>query len=71
VLGVPATRFAEELGRKIVLNMVMFGVFAATSGLLAEEAAREAVRTSVPAGTEDLNLAAFEKGFEHGKSLLN
>jgi 2-oxoglutarate ferredoxin oxidoreductase subunit gamma len=71
VLGVPATRFAEELGRKIVLNIVMFGFFAATSGLLTEEAAREAVRTSVPAGTEELNLAAFDKGFDHGKSLLN
>ncbi|MBP1620565.1 MAG: 2-oxoglutarate ferredoxin oxidoreductase, gamma subunit, partial [Acidobacteria bacterium] len=27
-LGVPATRFAEELGRRLVLNIVMVGFFA-------------------------------------------
>jgi len=30
------------------------------------EALREAVRTSVPKGTEEFNLKAFEKGYEYG-----
>jgi len=68
VLGIPATRLAEEIGRKMVLNIVMFGFFAATSGVLRAETARDAVRTSVPAGTEELNLRAFDKGFEFGQS---
>jgi 2-oxoglutarate ferredoxin oxidoreductase subunit gamma len=71
ILGIPATRFAEELGRRIVLNIVMLGFFTATAGVLDHEAAREAVRTSVPAGTEDLNLAAFDKGYDYGKELVN
>ena len=70
VLGIPATRLAEELGKKMVLNIVMFGFFAATSGVLTPEAAREAVKSSVPAGTEELNLKAYEKGFEHGRAAL-
>ena len=33
------------------------------------EALRESVRTSVPKGTEELNLAAFERGYEYGKGI--
>ena len=67
--GIPATRFAEELGRKIVLNIVMLGFFGAVTGLIPVEALREAVKTSVPAGTEELNLKAFDKGYEYGSQL--
>ncbi len=67
--GIPATRFAEELGRKIVLNIVMLGFFGAVTGLIPVEALREAVKTSVPAGTEELNLKAFDKGYEYGLQL--
>jgi len=67
--GIPATRLAEELGRKLVLNMVMVGFVTAMTGIASPQAARKAVEDSVPKGTESLNLAAFEKGFEYGKQL--
>lgn len=68
--GVPATRLAEELGRKIVLNIVMLGVFGAVTNLMPREALARAVETSVPAGTQELNLKAFNKGYEYGLELL-
>ena len=68
--GIPATRFAEELGRKMVLNMVMVGFVTAITGVASPDAVRKAIQTSVPKGTERLNLSAFEKGHEYGKSLL-
>ena len=68
--GIPATRFAEELGRKLVLNMVMVGFVTAITGLATPAAVRKAIATSVPPGTENLNLAAFEKGLEFGQSQL-
>jgi 2-oxoglutarate ferredoxin oxidoreductase subunit gamma len=67
--GVPATRFAEELGRRLVLNIVMTGFFAGVTGLLSYESVEQAVKTSVPKGTEDLNLRAFRKGYEYGREL--
>jgi 2-oxoglutarate ferredoxin oxidoreductase subunit gamma len=70
VFHVPATKIAEELGRKIVANIVMLGAFVAITGVLDENAVREAVKDNIPRGTEELNLAAFQKGYEHGKSLL-
>jgi 2-oxoglutarate ferredoxin oxidoreductase subunit gamma len=66
VFSVPATRLAEELGRKLVLNMVVVGFFAATTGLLLPDSAQRAISEAVPEGTQALNLAAFEKGYEYG-----
>jgi len=63
--GVPSTRIAESLGRALVQNIVMLGFFTAVTELVPREAMREAVRHSVPAGTEELNLAAFDRGFEY------
>jgi 2-oxoglutarate ferredoxin oxidoreductase subunit gamma len=68
--AVPATRLAEELGRKIVLNIVMIGFFASICSHVVEpDSMRKAVEASVPAGTEALNLKAFDTGFEYGESL--
>jgi 2-oxoglutarate ferredoxin oxidoreductase subunit gamma len=70
VFGIPATRIAEELGRKLVLNIVMVGFFAAMTKVVEPDALRKAVEVSVPGGTERLNLSAFDKGFEYGRKLL-
>jgi 2-oxoglutarate ferredoxin oxidoreductase subunit gamma len=67
MLSVPATRLAEELGRKIVANIVMLGFFTAATDVVSVEAMREAVLSSVPKGTEDLNIKAFSKGYEYAE----
>jgi 2-oxoglutarate ferredoxin oxidoreductase subunit gamma len=63
--GVPSTRIAESLGRAIVQNIVMVGFMAAVTKIVPREAMREAVKGSVPAGTEELNLKAFDAGYEY------
>jgi 2-oxoglutarate ferredoxin oxidoreductase subunit gamma len=70
VYGVPATRLAEELGRKVVLNIVMVGFFGAVTNLLEPDALRKAVADSVPPAMQKLNLQAFDKGFEYGATLV-
>jgi 2-oxoglutarate ferredoxin oxidoreductase subunit gamma len=70
VYGVPATRLAEELGRRMVLNIVMVGFFASVAGLLEEQSLRAAVEDSVPPAFRELNLEAFQKGFEYGTTSL-
>jgi 2-oxoglutarate ferredoxin oxidoreductase subunit gamma len=70
VRGIPATRIAEaELGRKIVANIVMLGFVAAHTDAVSPEALREAVKDTVPKGTEELNLRAFERGLAYGVAL--
>jgi len=71
VHSIPATRLAEELGRRIVLNVVMVGFFGAVTALLEPDALRNAVIDSVPPAVRDLNVRAFEKGFEYGLTTLH
>ncbi len=61
----PSTRIAESLGRSIVQNIVMIGFAAAVTKLVPQEAFRDAVKESVPRGTEELNLRAFDAGWDY------
>jgi 2-oxoglutarate ferredoxin oxidoreductase subunit gamma len=63
--GVPSTRIAESLGRTIVQNIVMVGFFAAATKIVPRETIRNAVKESVPPGTEELNLKAFDAGYRY------
>jgi 2-oxoglutarate ferredoxin oxidoreductase subunit gamma len=65
--SIPATRLAEEIGKRMVLNIVMVGFFAAVTNLLKPESVRKAVEDSVPPSFKELNLRAFDKGYEYGQ----
>jgi 2-oxoglutarate ferredoxin oxidoreductase subunit gamma len=66
VFAIPATRIAEDLGKKMVLNVVMTGFFGAISGLLQRESLCKAVEDAVPAAFMALNRKAFDAGFDYG-----
>jgi 2-oxoglutarate ferredoxin oxidoreductase subunit gamma len=66
VRAIPATRIAEnELGRKIVANIVMLGFVAANTHVVSIAAIRRATLSSIPKGTEELNTQALERGYTH------
>jgi 2-oxoglutarate ferredoxin oxidoreductase subunit gamma len=71
VYSLPATRLAEELGKKMVMNIVMVGFFGAVTNVLNPDALRKAVADSVPEAFRELNLRAFDKGFEYGTKHLS
>src|SRR5690242_1042315 len=48
VYSIPATRLAEDLGKRMMLNIVMVGFFAAVTNLVDTEALKKAVASSVP-----------------------
>jgi 2-oxoglutarate ferredoxin oxidoreductase subunit gamma len=68
--SIPATRIAEELGKRMVLNSVMVGFFTAVTHLLDPDAVGKAVADSVPPNFRELNLKAFEKGLDYGITAL-
>jgi 2-oxoglutarate ferredoxin oxidoreductase subunit gamma len=70
VFPIPATQLAVEAGRKMVANIVMLGFLTAITGVVGRPAMEEAIRSSVPKGTDELNLGAFARGFVHGQLLL-
>jgi 2-oxoglutarate ferredoxin oxidoreductase subunit gamma len=67
--AIPATQLAEDLGRRIVANVVMLGYLTALTKLIDPEAMRQALETSVKANTVPLNLTAFQTGFDYASGL--
>ncbi len=70
VYAIAATRMAEEMGRKMMANIIMVGFTTAVTAVVSEAAARKAVQSSVPRGTEEMNLKAFTKGHDFGLATL-
>ena len=66
IYNIPATRFAEDIGKKIVANIVMLGFVTAVTEIVTKEAMEKAVEASVPKGFLELNMKALSKGYEHG-----
>jgi 2-oxoglutarate ferredoxin oxidoreductase subunit gamma len=70
ILSIPATRIAEEMGQRVVANIVMLGFLATVTDLVSIDAMREAALTSIPKKTIELNTRAFEAGLEHGRKAM-
>ena len=68
--SIPSTRMAEELGRTMMANIIMFGFFTAITDAVSKDAACSAVLASVPKGTEKMNETAFNKGCDYGLAVL-
>lgn len=66
--SIPASRLAEELGRRIVANVVMLGFLTASSRMVSRQAVVKAIETSVKSKTVPLNLQAFEVGFNYASA---
>jgi 2-oxoglutarate ferredoxin oxidoreductase subunit gamma len=48
----------------------MLGAFTSIVGLVDKEALKQSILANIPKGTEELNMTAFEKGYEFGKTLV-
>lgn len=53
----------NEIGLKIVANIVMIGVISKITNVISHDAAKKAILESVPPGTEKKNIQAFEAGY--------
>lgn len=61
---VPFTMTAENLGRRIVANIVMLGFITNRFKLVPREAIEKAIMKRIPKGTEELNMNAFQAGWD-------
>ena len=62
VVTVPAVSIAQDIGLKVIANIVMLGATVELSEVVEPSAVKEAIFDIVPDGTEDLNEAAFDRG---------
>ena len=69
IMSVPATAIAEKMGRVIVANIVMLGFIAALCDFVSYDAMKKSILSTIPKGTEELNTAAFQAGYDHGMNI--
>jgi 2-oxoglutarate ferredoxin oxidoreductase subunit gamma len=65
-LSIPASHMAQNLGRVVVANIIMLGFLAAENDIVSYEALKDSILDSIPQGTEDFNMKAFELGYNYG-----
>ena len=66
--AIPATQLAEDLGRRIVTNVVMLGYVTALTEIVKPEAMLRALEDTLNSSIVELNIKAFEAGLEfHAK----
>jgi 2-oxoglutarate ferredoxin oxidoreductase subunit gamma len=61
-IPIPSTNTAKDLGRQMVANVVILGAMAEGTQVVDGELLKTCIQESVPPGTEELNLKAFEAG---------
>jgi 2-oxoglutarate ferredoxin oxidoreductase subunit gamma len=63
VYGIPATKIADELGNRVITNVVMLGYLVGMTGVVSRESVEEAIRATVKKKVIDLDLKALDAGF--------
>ena len=66
---IPATQVAENLGNRIVANVIVLGFLVSITAILSRESMKKAILSSVPESTQDLNKKAFDEGIKRGEHL--
>ncbi len=70
VYSLPITEMAEkEVGRSLVANIVALGIITGLTNIVSKEAVQSAILSRVPKGTEELNIKAFNVGFNRAQQL--
>ncbi len=67
--GIQATKAAEDMGNVRAANTVMLGFWTSVVGAVTREAMQYSLSESVPPKTVDVNLKAFEYGYQAGLEL--
>jgi 2-oxoglutarate ferredoxin oxidoreductase subunit gamma len=67
--AIASTGFAEEMGVKMMANIIMLSFVVAITQLVSYDSLKQAVMSSVPKGTEEKNVSGMEKGFQYGLDL--
>jgi len=72
VYKIPAQQIAKEtLKNPLTANAIMFGAFTALSNLLEKEASLQGIKDFVPPKAIDINVQAFNIGYDYAIELKN
>jgi 2-oxoglutarate ferredoxin oxidoreductase subunit gamma len=65
--GLPATRIAEDLGSRLVTNIVILGYVVGMTGVVSRDSMEQAIRSTVHEKHVELDLRALDAGFRRAQ----
>jgi 2-oxoglutarate ferredoxin oxidoreductase subunit gamma len=68
VFGLPATQMADDLGSRLVTNIVVLGYLVGKTGVVSRESMEQAIRETVHEKHIDLDLKALDAGMSLAQS---
>ncbi|MFH2001440.1 MAG: 2-oxoacid:acceptor oxidoreductase family protein, partial [Planctomycetota bacterium] len=69
--GLGATDIAHKIfGRDVVANVIMIGYLAGLTKVVTQRSLRRAISENVPPKTQDINLKAFDEGYNRGATQM-
>ena len=63
LISVPATKLAQELGNKVVANIIMIGALIKLKEIITPKSIRSSIIELTPKKFTDINIKAFDLGF--------
>lgn len=71
IYALPITEIARtRVGKIVVTNIVALGILTRICDVVTREAMQKAILARVPKGTEEVNMKAFEEGWDAAEGLL-
>lgn len=66
IIAAPLTKLAvETTGKEIVTSVLALGLISKLTGIVTADGIREAIRKRAPKGTEEMNVKAFNAGYDY------
>lgn len=66
IYSVPAVKIAEEIGNKIISNIVMLGFLSGVSGIVSLKSLEKAIKDTFPKKFLEFNMKALKEGHKRG-----
>ena len=68
VHSIPATQIADDLGNRMVANIVILGYLVAKTGVVSRESMEQAIRETLKQQHIDLDIKALDAGISRAQS---
>lgn len=70
IYKIPATKMADDLGNRVIANIIMLGSVIGITQLISQSAIKQAMIASVPKDLREINLKALQQGFKIGEEII-
>jgi len=69
VIEIPSTKLADELGSRLVANIIVLGALVALTSVISEESLVKAIKENTPPASHQANISGMRAGIEYVRKI--